>query len=922
MSSENTDNNFGQTNDGNGHGLPPTVEEVFFDYIVNHLGFGPEEIIADDDIHRFGEDGGDGDGKLPGWYVLHADENDPAPYGSFGNWRTGEKLHWRGQQTRPLTEEEKVAREQRRKERKNADEKKQREIKKLCAELYRVLSADEVGAHFYLERKNVGAHNIIRMRHGNRDFLGIPVCENGEEVVSLQWINHLGMKRFEQGGKIGGCWFTLAPPNDAHPSPIVIVEGYATGATIFEATGFPVMVAFNSGNLEAVAKNVAKKYPGAEIVIAGDDDLKTERNPNARRNPGVEDARKAARAIKTIAVFPPFDRDKDGVDVSDWNDFAALRGKENVGALFKAEVKRAKQHPQSDPRPDSQDDGGDAPPPGDDDIPPPGDGGGDRPSERGWRKPTIEISTDLNADIAACVNALVACPLVEMFQRGGSLVMRGTVKHKAHDGQEILSEAVLQHSTETMRTALGHAAIFGRWNAKAKRLIASYPPTDLCMVLVKCSVDEKIPVLRGTICAPTLRADGSILDKPGYDPASGLYYDPKGVDFGTIPEFPTKEDAQAALQVLDGLICKFPFVDDPSKSVALARYLTGAIRFSLEFSPIFEFVAPQARTGKSLLNDIGTMITEGHAAPVIAASKKPDELDTDLVAELRSGAHTITLDNLPNGEVLRSELLCQMATQTILKVRAFHTNDKLIQLPNVSLVVINGNNIAVGADLTERLVRCAINANMENPGQRKFDFNPVEVVRADRGKYVRACLTILRAHAVAGYPAPDDMSALGGFDDWNKKVRGALLWLEQADPCETMKDIRDADPQRGSLLTLMDEWEAVFTNRFVTVADVIKKAEELAQDEYHTNPSGKSFISRSGDASLLNALDEIAGREKGGHINSRSFGRWMVGQMDVVMGDRKFVRKPNKGKTKIANKIALMGCKDDVEKLQDYGEKF
>lgn len=532
------------------------------------------------------------------------------------------------------------------------------------------------------------------------------------------------------------------------------------------------------------------------------------------------------------------------------------------------------------------------------------------------RKPTIQISTDLNADLAACVDALVASPTVEIFQRGGSLVMRGTITHKAHDGREIKSEGILQHSPESLRPALAEAAIFAKWDGRKRRMVECYPPNDLAIALVKGRVDARFPVLRGVVNAPTLRADGSILDQPGYDIASGLFYDPKGVDFGTIAPCPTKEDAESALRELEALICKFPFVDDASHSVALARFLTGVIRFSLKCSLMFEYIAPAPRTGKSKLNDIGTMITDGHEAPVISASSSPEEREKQLTAMARSGARTITLDNLPNGEVLKSELLCQMLSQAIVEVRAFHTNDKLIQLPNVATVVVNGNNIGIGSDLTERAVRCSIDAKMELPGLRKFEFDPVKLVDADRPKYLRACLTILRAHAVAGYPVPNDLSSLGGFDDWNRKIRGALLWLGRADPCETMNDIRDADPQRGSLLTIMDEWEAAFGNRLVTAAEVIVKAEELAEDQLQYHPYGKPTITKRGNPTFLNALEEVATKDKG-HISAKSLGHWLMSQINVVMNGKRFATKP-KTKSKKANKIALIGVDDDVENSEDF----
>ena len=169
------------------------------------------------------------------------------------------------------------------------------------------------------------------------------------------------------------------------------------------------------------------------------------------------------------------------------------------------------------------------------------------------------------------------------------------------------------------------------------------------------------PVLRGLITTPTLRADGTLLYKPGY---TGLYFDPQGVDFGKPPRKPTKEDAEAALQRMEALIRDFPFVPDASgnglksssSSVAVACILTGPIRPTLKNAPLIGYTAPKARTGKSKLNDIGSMIERGHEAAVINASDDSIEFEKQLTAVIACGSTLVTFDNL-NG-VLESKLHC------------------------------------------------------------------------------------------------------------------------------------------------------------------------------------------------------------------------------------------------------------------------
>ena len=80
-------------------------------------------------------------------------------------------------------------------------------------------------------------------------------------------------------------------------------------------------------------------------------------------------------------------------------------------------------------------------------------------------------------------------------------------------------------------------------------------------------------MLRGVTTAPTLRAEGSILQTPGYDVASGLIFDPCGVVFPDVPEEPTQEEALAAIAKFDPLFAEFPFVDEHAHKKQVERQL-------------------------------------------------------------------------------------------------------------------------------------------------------------------------------------------------------------------------------------------------------------------------------------------------------------------------------------------------------------
>ncbi|GAB3129304.1 zincin-like metallopeptidase domain-containing protein [Novispirillum itersonii] len=178
------------------------------------------------------------------------------------------------------------------------------------------------GSHPYLERKQVQAHGLKRHEDGS---LMVPCRDANGEVWNIQFIKDDGEKRFLKDGKMDGLMHRI---EGNRGGPTVIAEGYATAATLHEATGLPVVVAYNSGNLPKVAEALQKQDPGLRLVIAADDDAGTALKYG--KNPGLEAAQKAATLTGAKVAVPPFTQAERQQGLTDWNDFAAVRGKEAV----------------------------------------------------------------------------------------------------------------------------------------------------------------------------------------------------------------------------------------------------------------------------------------------------------------------------------------------------------------------------------------------------------------------------------------------------------------------------------------------------------------------------------------------------------------------------------------------------------------
>jgi len=272
----------------------------------------PDAIEADGKLHRFPSNGKRGDDA--GHYVLHLDG---IPAGHFGCWRAGIAQTWRADLGRKLSPVEAAAHAARveamRREREAEEARRHAEARELAGKRYDVARPADP-AHPYLVAKGVKPHGIRQ----EGELLLVPMRDR-DGLHSLQTIDGSGNKRFLTGGRVAACYHSFGKAGDT----VCIAEGYATGASIHEATGYPVAVAFNAGNLEAVARTLRAKLPDARIILCADDDAATPGNPGRTR------ATEAARAIGGLVALPDFGPDRPE-GATDFNDMAQNRGAEAV----------------------------------------------------------------------------------------------------------------------------------------------------------------------------------------------------------------------------------------------------------------------------------------------------------------------------------------------------------------------------------------------------------------------------------------------------------------------------------------------------------------------------------------------------------------------------------------------------------------
>lgn len=434
-------------------------------------------------------------------------------------------------------------------------------------------------------------------------------------------------------------------------------------------------------------------------------------------------------------------------------------------------------------------------------------------------KVTLKIGNDVLKMANDAERAMNSAPDLEIFQRGTELV-----------------ELVGDSTTPEIRTIqnprlyelVSHYCNFVTEKVNKDNEVSEVPKMPPREVVNALAVRGhwKFRKLKGVVQTPTIRTDGSLLTKAGYDSGSSLYFQPpKGVVF-RINDHPSREDGLVALEVLKEAIVDFVFPEPCFHSAALSMILTPLVRPAISGScPLFAIEAPTQGSGKGLLADVAGIIVTGSELSRMAQTSNETE-DAKRIASLISGGVRIVLiDNVEHrfGHGLLGALITSATW-----------NDRLLggnamgPWDNLAVWIITGNNLAYHDDMVRRVIPVLIDTGLEKPEQRTaFMHNPLEGwLKANRGELVSAALTVIGSYFAAGRPAMG-LPNYGSFQAWSDVVRSALVWLGQADPCEARKRIMETgDPRSHAFGNLIAAWFERYGKDSMSIRDAINTADE------------------------------------------------------------------------------------------------
>lgn len=415
----------------------------------------------------------------------------------------------------------------------------------------------------------------------------------------------------------------------------------------------------------------------------------------------------------------------------------------------------------------------------------------------------------------------LADSVLNVLRVRGGLYEQGKLVRVAEDGR------VYVVNPQWLEDWIGRCIRFEVYDRDKERPKPVAVPQKLANIICERHGERGFPALRGVVTAPTLRGDGSVLDRPGYDEGTGLLYVCNQPEHIRVPTQPTPTELAQALKTLWRPFAAFPLDGAVSRGVLLAGLLTAVVRRTLPTAPGFAFDAPTAGSGKTKLA-VCLSILAGGDGTVHAPPNSDEEARKALFSCLRGGEPVIIWDNVTSyldGAALNAFLTSPVFSDRVLGISSIEA------LPNTTLFAASGNNLAIAGDAARRVLVCRIDSQTENPHLRSFGFDPIELTRGNRQVMVAAALTLLRGYLAAGAPPLAD-GAVGSFEAWGSLVRNAVLWigsrdmgLEVGDPVRSIERNRRADPVKEMLGEVLHAWDDTFGSASTLASDALKAGE-------------------------------------------------------------------------------------------------
>ncbi|MEU8663346.1 hypothetical protein [Actinoplanes philippinensis] len=489
---------------------------------------------------------------------------------------------------------------------------------------------------------------------------------------------------------------------------------------------------------------------------------------------------------------------------------------------------------------------------------------------------------------------LTAGLLPDTYVSGGALVHMETVSGgltgAADEDSPLPVAASVVHPPGLAALLAEHATVYRKKTRKNEAgEVETYdeectPSREVLASVLVGKTWPGVPTLRGIIGAPVLRRDGTLLQTPGYDPATGLYLASK-VDLPPVPEAPTSEQVAAARTfLLDRFLRDFPWAGPADKANYVALLVTPILRhFTRSLTPFGLIDATMPSSGKTILTAGPGML---YGQKVLTWPDDDGELKKSITAVFTEQVGVVIWDNLTEGTVIDSAVLAQLITSREWSDRQLGASRNIGSI-NDRLWMATGNNLQVGGDMASRTVRVHLDPNMPHPESRDqtgFGIPQLDHWILDPANQLTVLwhlLVLVLDWTRRGATKAVAMS-MRQFTPWAQAVGGLLEHHGIAGFLTNIADVRAADEDETRWRGFLATWHDRHGGKEMTAAELRRDAEPVQIGGELHDPWDGQFITTPNGA-LPKAVP--LGRMLTGQ-NGRWRGEYVVRAGKSERGDR------------------------------------
>ncbi len=388
---------------------------------------------------------------------------------------------------------------------------------------------------------------------------------------------------------------------------------------------------------------------------------------------------------------------------------------------------------------------------------------------------------------------------------------------------------VWEHDPDTLAVELGNVAAFWTKLPKGGYKRSGFPRAAI-KTFMSCreyqAGSARIKPLDAFVPHPTLRLDGTLLTKVGYDPESRLFLTSEVPGLKVTKDL-KREAAITAMELLLEPFSEYPWAGPVDRAVFCAALFTVGLRHLFDIAPLFAFSSPKHGSGKTQLAECLSRLWYGITLSKATWTPNPEEMEKRIAAFLLAGDRMVCLDNVTEGLRLEDSTLNKVLTSRRNTFRLLGKTER-VELTNEATWFATGNQLMLAGDISRRALVCYIDAKVVDPGARSFEIaNLPAYVMKNRADLMSYALSIVSSWIAAGRPEPVEKKhrEYGSFTEWYALIRPLLLWAGESDIALALDAVVEDDSEGMALDLFANALRGAFPPEVgarLTVVEILK----------------------------------------------------------------------------------------------------